>query len=95
MHILIFPQKKSIKYYWSEKLPITPEAEDLLGKWDILQISTELLNLLGRIIPDGSKEKDVYVGLKVRKCLMRPYEHSEKFHKMKATATAPKAPGMM
>ena len=80
-------KRMSIKCYWSIR------KEGLIGNWDILQISIELLDLLGCIIPDGSKEKGEYVGLNARKYLMAQCQYSAKFHKMKDTA--PKTPGMM
>ena len=75
-----------------DKLPSTPKVEDLIGNFDIPRISTELLDFLGCIFPDGNKEK-VHVGLNATKYLMRSYEHNESFHTMKDTA--PKTPGMM
>ena len=88
MHIVIFAQKMLMECYLSikDKLPNTLKMEDLIGNWDNLHISPELLDLLGCIILGGSKEKHLYIGLSARKYLMRPYEHSEKFHKMKITA---------
>lgn len=40
---------------YKDKLPSTPTVEDLIGNWDILQISTDLLDLLGCIITEKKR----------------------------------------
>lgn len=67
-----------------DKLPSNAKIEHLMDNWDLFGLSSEIMDLVGCVIPDGDKEKDVFVGLNARKYLMRPYEHSNKFHKEKA-----------
>ena len=66
-----------------DRLPSSLTVEDLMSNWDMLSISSELLDLIGSIIPDAESEPDIFVGLNGRKYLLKPYEHANKFHKKK------------
>ena len=63
-------------------LPSFLNTEELVCNWDVLSISSKLLDLIGCIIPDA-KKRLIFVGLNGRRYLLRPFEHSNKFHKHK------------
>ena len=52
-----------------------------MDNWDLLGIYNEIIDLTGCVIPNGEKEKDIYIGLNARKYLIKSYEHCNKFHK--------------
>ena len=58
-----------------------PKTENLMNNWDILRVSYELSGLVGCVIPDGIKHKDIYRGLNARNYLAKEYEHVANFHK--------------
>ena len=58
-----------------------PKTENLMNNWDILGVSYELSGLVGCVIPDGIKHKDIYRGLNARNYLAKEYEHVANFHK--------------
>ena len=70
-----------------DRLPSSLTVEDLMSNWDLLSISSELLDLIGCIIPDAKIEPDIYIGLNGRKYLLRAFEHANKFHKQKNLIT--------
>ena len=47
-----------------------------MNKWDTFGVSYELFDIVGCVISDGIKRKDIYMGLNARKYLDQPYEHS-------------------
>ena len=58
---------------YKDKLPTSAKVEHLMDNW----------NLLGRCVITNKEKEDVYIGLDARKYLIRPYQHSNKFHKEK------------
>ena len=58
-----------------------PKTEKLMNNRDILGVSYELSVLVGCVIPDGIKHKDIYRGLNARNYLAKEYEHVANFHK--------------
>ena len=54
-----------------------------MNKWDILGASYELSGLVGCVMPDRIKDKDIYKGLNVRNYSVKEYEHGANFHKKK------------
>ena len=59
-----------IKRY-RDHLPSSLNVEDLIDNLDFLSISTELLDLIGCVIPDEDKDSEVYLGLNGRKYLLQ------------------------
>ena len=76
-------QKKvdGIMQKYGERLLEHPKTENLMNNWDILGVSYELSGLVGCVIPDGIKHKDIYRGLNARNYLAKEYEHVANFHK--------------
>ena len=66
-----------------DRLPSSLTVEDLMSKWDILSISSEILDLVGCIISDAISEPEIFVGLNGRKYILKPNEHTNRFHKKK------------
>ena len=58
---------------YKDKLPTSAKVEHLMDNW----------NLLGRCVITNKEKEDVYIRLNARKYLIRPYQHSNKFHKEK------------
>ena len=50
----------------------------LMNKWDIFGASYWLVDLVGPVVSDGIKEKDIYIGLNAKKYLARLYKDAEK-----------------
>ena len=68
---------------YGDRLLEHPKTEDLINNWDILGNSYELSGLVGCVIPDGVKHKDIYKGLNTRNYLAKEYDHVANFHKKK------------
>ena len=55
---------------------ITPKISDLIENWDVLDISSDLLDIAGCLIPD---ESHIHAALNGRRFILRPTEHAP-FH---------------
>ena len=56
-------QIDGILLVYKDKLPEKPQVDCVMDNWDFLDISNELLDTAGCIIPDERSQKDVYAGL--------------------------------
>ena len=45
---------------YGDRLLEHPKTENLMNNWDILGVSYELIGLVGCVIADGIKQKDIY-----------------------------------
>ena len=50
----------------------------LMNNWDIFGVSYWLVDLVGRVVSDGIKEKDIYIGLNAKKYLALLYKDAQK-----------------
>ena len=62
---------------YKNKLPDNPKINDLIDNWDILDISPELLDIAGCIIPDMEHINAAPNG---RRYILRPTEHATNCH---------------
>ena len=68
---------------YGDRLLEHPKTENLMNNWDILGVSYELSGLVGCVISDGIKHKDIYKGLNTRNYLAKEYDHVANLHKKK------------
>ena len=68
---------------YKDKLPTSPKVEHIMDNWDLFGISKEIIDVIGCVIVNGEKERDVYIELNAPKYLIRTYKHWNKFHKEK------------
>ena len=78
-------QKKvdGIMEKYRDKLLEHAKIEKLMNNWDILGISFEPIDIVGCVIPDGIKHKDIYIGLDARKYLVDNMNMPESFTRKK------------
>ena len=69
---------------YKDKLQISVKVEDLMDNWNLLGIYNEIIDVIGCVIRNIEK-KDVYIESNAHNYLIRPYEHSNKFHREKET----------
>ena len=56
---------------YGDKLPEHIKIKTLMNNWDILDTFFELIDLVGRVIPDGIKHKDICIGIDAKKVISR------------------------
>ena len=62
IHTAIYA-KKSILLRKHDEQHEYPKVQHSIDNWDMLNISSELLNIVGCIMSDTKKQKDWYIGL--------------------------------
>ena len=70
---------------YKHKLPDQPKVSDLMENWDLLDISIDLIDIAGCLIPD---EKHLHAAPNGRRFIIRPTEHAA-FHVKPSSTKAP------